>query len=72
MFRQLNRNNFRFINKYVVCANCTYPELKMTIKKDIVMGSCAACGKSNELDNKNRLADFIKKNPPNDLTDFKN
>jgi len=33
----------------------------MTIKKDIVMGNCAACGKSNELDNKNRLADFIKK-----------
>lgn len=44
----------------------------MTIKKDVVLGNCAACGKANELDNKHRLADFIRKNPPNDQTDFKN
>ena len=43
----------------------------MVLKKEEIMGNCAACGMKNTLDNKHKLSDFIRKHPPTDnLTEF--
>merc|ERR1712019_152934 len=54
----------KFIEKYVLCGNCSLPEIDMLIKKDLIKAKCAACGWQGELDSVHRLAAFILKNPP--------
>lgn len=54
----------KFIKKYVLCPSCDLPEILLRIKKDRISAKCAACGWSGEVDNSNRLAAFITKNPP--------
>jgi translation initiation factor 5 len=54
----------KFIEKYVLCKKCKYPEMSIKVVKNNVQGECAACGFKGELDNKHRLANFIIKNPP--------
>lgn len=34
----------KFIEKYVVCSKCTYPELVIKVKQGLVRGDCQACG----------------------------
>lgn len=41
----------------------------MHVKKGIISGQCNACGAKNELDNAHRLAAFIIKNPPKNLSE---
>ena len=41
----------KFITKYVICANCKYPELKMRVEgKDNLVSSCNSCGTVNKHD----------------------
>jgi len=61
----------RFIEKYVLCSKCKYPEMNISVVNKTVMGSCAACGHHGSLDNKHKLATFIVKNPPKNLGEFK-
>mmetsp|Transcript_59661 Transcript_59661/g.139592 ORF Transcript_59661/g.139592 Transcript_59661/m.139592 type:complete len:400 (-) Transcript_59661:122-1321(-) len=56
----------KFIEKYVCCENCHLPEIDMLIKKGIIQGRCNACGWAGELDNVDKLAAFILKNPPDE------
>jgi len=64
----------KFIEKYVLCPKCTYPEMNIKVKKGIVHGNCDSCGNATTLDNIHKMAQFIVKNPPNsaDKEDPKN
>lgn len=62
----------KFIEKYVICSKCKLPELILHVKKGIISGACNACGAKNELDNAHRLASFIVKNPPKNLSEVGN
>jgi len=55
----------KFIEKYVLCPKCTYPEMNIKVKKGIVHGNCDSCGNATTLDNIHKMAQFIVKNPPN-------
>lgn len=55
-----------FIDKYVCCKQCHLPEVDMYISKGVVHGKCKACGWSNALDNKHRVANFMAKHPPDE------
>lgn len=56
-----------FIQKYVLCANCSNPETVLTVlpKKNIITTSCKACGHAGTISGNDKLATFILKNPPN-------
>merc|ERR1711862_775854 len=54
----------KFIDLYVLCANCHLPEIDLYVKKGIIQGACKACGWRGDLDNVHKLATFIQKNPP--------
>jgi translation initiation factor 5 len=54
-----------FIKKYVQCANCRNPETEVLIsKKQMISLKCAACGFLSNVDMRDKLANFILKNPP--------
>lgn len=61
----------KFIEKYVMCPGCTYPEMVLKIKKETITGSCNSCGKKAVLDNAHKLAAHIVKNPPKNASEFK-
>lgn len=61
----------KFIQKYVLCPMCNYPEIVILTKKSKIFGKCNSCGTISELDSKHRLATFILKNPPKNETEFK-
>lgn len=61
----------KFIEKYVLCPNCKYPEMSMKVKAGKISGQCNACGTKPELDNTHKLAPFIVKNPPKIKWDIK-
>eukprot|EP01016_Furgasonia_blochmanni_P041043 TRINITY_DN5290_c0_g4_i3.p1 TRINITY_DN5290_c0_g4~~TRINITY_DN5290_c0_g4_i3.p1 ORF type:complete len:411 (-),score=130.53 TRINITY_DN5290_c0_g4_i3:563-1795(-) len=67
---ELRKHLDKFIEKYVLCQNCSYPELNMKVKGERILGDCNACGKKNILDNKHKIATFIIKNPPDNKTEF--
>jgi len=55
-----------FIKKFVLCENCDNPEtdIKVNVKKQILVSSCKACGHYFQLDMRHKLTTFILKNPP--------
>ena len=54
----------KFTEKYVLCENCKLAEIDMYVKNGIIQGRCNACGWAGELDNVDKPAAFIIKNPP--------
>lgn len=45
----------KFIEKYVLCKGCNYPELKMLVEgKDNLKSTCNSCGHSNSHDSKTK------------------
>jgi len=60
----------KFIDKYVLCANCHLPEIDMFVKKGNINAKCKACGWAGDLDNNHKIAAFITKNPPDDAGGF--
>lgn len=62
----------KFIEKYVLCRKCKYPEISIKVSKGLVVGTCAACSFSGELDNKHKTANFILRYPPKASGEFKN
>merc|ERR1712050_135859 len=55
----------KFIEKYVLCSNCSLPEIDMVVnKRGLIVATCKACGWNGELDNAHKLATYISKNPP--------
>jgi len=68
---ELKKHLDKFIEKYVLCPNCKYPEMVLRVRKGTVCGSCNSCGAKPLLDNNHKLATFILKNPPKNVSEFK-
>merc|ERR1712039_298822 len=56
----------KFIEKYLTCGSCCLPQVLITANHFMIQGKCTACGWLGSLDNGHKLAEFIKKNPPDD------
>ena len=41
---------YRYIQRYVLCKGCNYPELRMSIQGKDLKSQCNSCGKSNTHD----------------------
>lgn len=54
----------KFIELYVLCQECKYPEMVLRIRKEKVTGKCDSCGARCNLDNDHKIAKFIVSNPP--------
>eukprot|EP00298_Acanthocystis_sp_HF-20_P010673 c18983_g1_i3.p1 GENE.c18983_g1_i3~~c18983_g1_i3.p1 ORF type:complete len:389 (+),score=144.21 c18983_g1_i3:160-1326(+) len=54
-----------FINRYVLCPQCHYPETDLKIKKGTIYAQCRACSFYGLSDNHHKLATYILKHPPN-------
>lgn len=61
----------KFIEKYICCQKCKYPEMILSVKKGLIFGRCNACGHKNDIDNVHKLAAFIVKNPPGNQSELK-
>lgn len=68
---EMRKHLDKFIEKYVLCPNCKYPEMVLKIKHGSVGGTCNSCGTRSVLDNAHKLAAYILKNPPKDSSEFK-
>mmetsp|Transcript_55905 Transcript_55905/g.127141 ORF Transcript_55905/g.127141 Transcript_55905/m.127141 type:complete len:221 (+) Transcript_55905:221-883(+) len=51
----------KFIQKYVLCQKCKYPEIDIKVKGGVVGARCRACGWAGDLDNVHPLAKVIVK-----------
>ncbi|EAS01319.2 domain found in IF2B/IF5 protein (macronuclear) [Tetrahymena thermophila SB210] len=54
----------KFIQKYVLCPKCTYPEFVLRVRQGLVSGKCDSCGERAKCDNAHKFAAYIVKNPP--------
>ena len=53
-----------FIEKFVLCPVCKYPEIRIRIKKKELFSDCKACGKVRPMDMTQKISNFILKFPP--------
>ncbi|XP_064601567.1 eukaryotic translation initiation factor 5-like [Liolophura sinensis] len=55
-----------FIKKFVLCPDCSNPEtnLNVSVKKQIILQRCIACGYSGIVDMNHKLTTYILRNPP--------
>ena len=60
----------RFIEKYLLCSKCKYPETTMYIKQKRLMSKCRACGTENTLDDTHRAGTQLMKNLPKDMSEI--
>lgn len=49
----------RYIEGFVLCPNCKYPETDYKIKNEIIFHKCAACGAKEMVDMSHKLCTFI-------------
>jgi len=68
---EMRKHLDKFIEKYVLCSNCKYPEMVLRVKHNEVGGVCNSCGTRSVLDNVHKLAAYILKNPPKNNSEFK-
>jgi translation initiation factor 5 len=62
---QLQQVLDRFIEKFVLCPRCHYPEIDIVVKKNgTLFSDCVACGANCQLDLTHRLSSYIVKHPP--------
>lgn len=55
----------RFIEKFVLCPRCHYPEIDIQVtKKGTLASDCVACGANCQLDLTHKLSSYIVKHPP--------
>ncbi|GFE52772.1 eukaryotic translation initiation factor [Babesia ovis] len=53
----------KFIEMYVLCAECHLPEIEVLVKKGVLCSRCNACGYKGTLDNTHKAASYMLKNP---------
>ncbi|GIX62079.1 eukaryotic translation initiation factor 5, putative [Babesia caballi] len=53
----------KFIDMYVLCAECHLPEIEVLVKKGTLCARCNACGHKGTLDNTHKAATYMLKNP---------
>jgi len=68
---EMRKHLDKFIEKYVLCTQCKYPEMVLRVKHGAVGGVCNSCGTRSALDNAHKLAAYILKNPPKNSSEFK-
>lgn len=68
---EMRKHLDKFIEKYVLCTNCKYPEMVLRVKNGAVGGKCNSCGTRSVLDNVHKLAAYILKCPPKNSSEFK-
>lgn len=68
---EMRKHLDKFIEKYVLCTNCKYPEMVLRVKHGAVGGVCNSCGTRSVLDNAHKLAAYILKCPPKNSSEFK-
>uniref|UniRef100_A0A7S1D9Q5 W2 domain-containing protein n=1 Tax=Cyclophora tenuis TaxID=216820 RepID=A0A7S1D9Q5_CYCTE len=49
----------RYIEKFVLCPNCSLPETEYKIKNDCIYHKCAACGSKDMVDMSHKLCTYI-------------
>jgi translation initiation factor 5 len=55
----------KFIEKFVLCPRCSYPEIHIVVtKKGILFSDCSACGEHRQMDNSHKICTYITKHPP--------
>jgi len=54
----------KFIDQFIICPTCKYPEIRMEIRKSDIKIDCAACGHNSWLATNHKLKQYITKNPP--------
>lgn len=61
-----------FIAKYILCQQCNLPEATIFTegKPVLLKQKCRACGKSSKLDQTHKVANYIVKNPPKDMSEI--
>ena len=60
----LQRSLDHFIEKFVLCPKCKYPEIRIRIKKKELISDCKACGEVRAMDMTHKISTFILKFPP--------
>jgi translation initiation factor 5 len=60
----------RFIEKYILCQVCKLPETTILAVKKNLEGHCRACGGTTRLDMTHRVATFIHKNVPKNMSEI--
>ena len=60
----------KFIEEYILCKGCKYPEMILRVKGERIFGDCSSCGKKNVLDIKHKVASLIIKHPPENKSEF--
>lgn len=63
--KQLSLCLDKFIDMYVLCTKCRNPETVFTIKKNLIMSNCKACGASFKINESHKLSNYILKNESN-------
>ncbi|KAL5008882.1 hypothetical protein ScPMuIL_014463 [Solemya velum] len=53
-----------FIQKFVLCRQCSNPETHLLVKKNSIAQRCVACGYNCQIDMRHKLTTYIVKNPP--------
>lgn len=67
---EIKKSMDKFIEKYLLCPKCKYPELVLRVKSKVVGGKCNACGGRFDVDNVHKFAAYIVKNPPKDKSEI--
>lgn len=55
----------KFINKYVLCNKCKYPELRYDVVKKDLWSTCNACGTKGKCDLTHKGGKSLHKEVPN-------
>jgi len=59
-----------FIDKFVLCSKCGFPQANLEIKEKMLYGNCIACKNYFKMDHKHKLTSYIIKNPPKNFEGF--
>ncbi|KNC52409.1 eukaryotic translation initiation factor 5 [Thecamonas trahens ATCC 50062] len=53
-----------FVQTFVLCPNCGLPEIDLSVKRNVVMATCSACGNQASIGGTHKLSKYIVNNPP--------
>ncbi|CAG9312772.1 unnamed protein product [Blepharisma stoltei] len=54
----------QFIEKFVLCSKCHYPEITYRFKRNNLISDCKACGNVKPMDMSHKISNFILKHHP--------
>lgn len=67
---QLTNWIYRFIEKYLLCTKCKYPETTLFLKQKQLASKCRACGTIQQLDSTHRAGAQLMKQLPKDMSEI--